>query len=380
MRKKLIVLFDGTWKSTNSKSPNSLDGGSQPVTNVVRFLEALKSTDSHRNVQLVHYVPGIGTRKFERILGGVFGYGISSAIKEAYSFIATNYEPGDEIYLLGFSRGAYSARSLAGMIHNVGILQRRFLYLLDDAYDHYKSRDQAWHPDAENSINFRKQFTWGDNYKQIRFIGVWDTVAALGSPYGLLFSKLIDYLFNRHFHDTKLSSSVLNACQAVAIDEKRWPYRPVLWDHQYEKNSSRIEELWFPGDHACVGGSDKSTGLSDITLEWMMRKAREYGLRIDTQLISDPIFSPDFLEPIPERGFSKWIYRIATLCIVKFPSIYYVNDEDRPLIRHIGWNGDYLRPIRDMKAVSPEAKIRMEMNKSYRLYNYVGKADAFDKS
>ncbi|MEK7778484.1 MAG: DUF2235 domain-containing protein [Pseudomonadota bacterium] len=379
MSKKLIVLFDGTWKSTNSKTLNPLDGGNQPVTNVVRFLEALKPTDNHKNVQLAHYVPGIGTRKLERILGGAFGYGISNAIKEAYLFIATNYEPDDEIYLLGFSRGAYSARSLAGMIHNVGILQRRFLYLLDDAYDYYKSRDKAWHPDAENSINFRKQFTWGDDYKKIHFIGVWDTVAALGSPYGLLFSKLVDHLFNRHFHDTKLSPSVLNAYQAVAIDEKRWPYRPVLWDHQYEKTSSRIEELWFPGDHVCVGGSGKSTGLSDIALEWMIRKAKEHGLKIDTQLISDPIFSPDFLEPIPERGFSKWFYRIATLCSVKFLSIYYVNDEDRPLVDHIGWNGDYLRPIRDTKAISPEAKIRMEMDESYRPHNYVDKTDTFNK-
>lgn len=117
-------------------------------------MEALKSGDNHKNVQLVHYVPGIGTRKFERFLGGVFGYGIGNYIKDAYSFIVSNYMPGDEIYLLGFSRGAYSARSLAGMIHNVGILQRRFLYLLNDAYDHYRSREKAWHPDAENSKTF----------------------------------------------------------------------------------------------------------------------------------------------------------------------------------------------------------------------------------
>ena len=333
MKKRLVVLFDGTWRTTDRRSTEfSKDG--ENVTNVVRFLEALNSGDNHKNVQLVHYVPGIGTRKFERFLGGVFGYGIGNYIKDAYSFIVSNYMPGDEIYLLGFSRGAYSARSLAGMIHNVGILQRRFLYLLNDAYDHYRSREKAWHPDAENSKNFRQQYTWGDEHKNIRFLGVWDTVAALGSPYGLIFSKLVDQLFNRQFHDTKLSTSVLSAYQALAIDEARWPFRPV-----------------------------------HLTLDWMIRKAKEHGLNIDAQLISEPYFSPDFLESVPKRDWSKWVYRAATLLGVKLLSIYYVSDENRPLVKYIAWNGDYIRPIDDMKRLSPEVSIRMKMDENYRPAN-----------
>lgn len=365
MKKRLVVLFDGTWRTTDRRSTEfSKDG--ENVTNVVRFLEALKSGDNHKNVQLVHYVPGIGTRKFERFLGGVFGYGIGNYIKDAYSFIVSNYMPGDEIYLLGFSRGAYSARSLAGMIHNVGILQRRFLYLLNDAYDHYRSREKAWHPDAENSKNFRQQYTWGDEHKNIRFLGVWDTVAALGSPYGLIFSKFVDQLFNRQFHDTKLSTSVLSAYQALAIDEARWPFRPVHWDHNYDKTSGRIEEVWFPGNHNNIGGGGQNTGLSDLTLDWMIRKAKEHGLNIDSQLISEPYFSPDFLESVPKRGWSKWVYRAATLLGVKLLSIYYVSDENRPLVKYIAWNGDYIRPIDDMKRLSPEVSIRMKMDENYR--------------
>jgi len=368
MHKKLVILFDGTCLSVSRGSENIHNQGKN-VGNVVRFMEALEPSNKHKNIQLAHYVPAIGTRKFEHFLGGFFGYGIGNNIKNAYSFIVSNYEPGDEIYLLGFSRGAYSARSLAGMIHNVGILQKHFLYLMDDAYDHYRSRDQGWHPDAENSRDFRQQYTWGDEYKKIRFLGVWDTVAALGPPYGLLLSKMVDRLFDRQFHDTKLSTSVQNAYQALAIDEARWPFRPVHWDQNDERTNGRIEEVWFPGDHVSIGGGGQNTGLSDLTLGWMIRKAKEHGLKMDSQLISAPFFSSDFLEAVPKRNATKWGYRILTLLSVKLLSIYYVNDEDRPLIKHIAWNGDYIRPIEDMERVSPEASIRMKMDEKYQPVN-----------
>lgn len=113
----------------------------------------------------------------------------------------------------------------------------------------------------------------------------------------------------------------------------------------------------------------QNNGLSDLTLEWMMRKAREYGLKMDSQLISQPFFFSDLHEVIPKRTATKWGYRIATLWSVKFLSIYYVNDEDRPLIKRIASNGDYIRPIEDMKRVSPEASIRMRMDENYQPIN-----------
>jgi uncharacterized protein (DUF2235 family) len=217
----------------------------------------------------VYYVAGIGTRKGEKFRGGTFGYGISDNIMNACSYIVSNYERGDEIFLFGFSRGAFTARSIAGLIRNFGILKRPHLPLVFEAYSHYRDGSSEWHPNGSQTKAFREKYCHGEETK-IKFIGVWDTVGALGAPFGSVLGWIVDKLFKCSFHDTKMSAYVLNAYHALAIDERKWPFRPTFWqlqaEHEDRNKESMLkfgflcyEQKWFPGVHEDVGGGHEQT-------------------------------------------------------------------------------------------------------------------------
>lgn len=158
---------------------------------------------------------GVGTGRFDRLLGGAFGWRIKDKILNVYRFLMTSYEPEDELFFFGFSRGAYIARSTFGLIRNSGLLRPEFAHKLEDAYDLYRRRDNASHPDAVESELFRRSYS---TELRAKFIGVWDTVGALGLPVG----GLLQFINKRwSFHDVTLSSWVDNAYQALAIDEHR---------------------------------------------------------------------------------------------------------------------------------------------------------------
>ena len=139
MSKTLVVFCDGTWNR-----PDEMSNGRPCPTNVLRLFEATLPEGTDGRPQIIHYVEGVGTRKDERLLGGVFGAGISENIKNAYAFIVSNYQPGDRIFLFGFSRGAYTARSIAGLIRNMGILTRHNLHRINEAYKFYKDTTPKW--------------------------------------------------------------------------------------------------------------------------------------------------------------------------------------------------------------------------------------------
>ncbi|MCI0735412.1 MAG: DUF2235 domain-containing protein, partial [Beijerinckiaceae bacterium] len=167
MRKKLVIYCDGTWNKPTKYS-----------TNVLRMLQATEPKDPNGDPQLVHYIAGVGTTRGQKFKGGAFGYGISENIKNAYSFIICNYEPGDEIFLFGFSRGAFTARSIAGLVRNFGVLKRQHLPCAGLAYDHYRDKaDDEWHPNGSKTKEFRKKYCV-DEETTIKFLGVWDTVGA----------------------------------------------------------------------------------------------------------------------------------------------------------------------------------------------------------
>lgn len=344
--KKLAVFFDGTW---NRADQHAKDGQPCP-TNVAKLFEATLPDDNRGHPQIVHYVHGVGTRKLERIRGGGFGYGISDNIKEGYRFLVSNYKQGDEIYIFGFSRGAYTARSLAGLIRNVGILRREKLYLVNEAYKRYKDRSEAWHPDGKNAVAFKRQNTWGD--ETIKFLGVFDTVGALGAPFGIILSWIVDKIFRCTFHDTKLSRIVQSAYHALAIDERRLPFVPTLMDPNKRHSAPNFEQKWFPGVHSNVGGGYPVTGLSDLALEWMAHKAADQGLNLDLKRISNPQFHPDVREP-PNHSQTLW-YRVATVLLVKLPGCAgLVPKKYKDAIPNIQWNGDYIRPIPNIGNVAP---------------------------
>lgn len=305
MKKKLAVFCDGTWNEPD-KNP----------TNVAKLFKAT-CPENNGVPQIAYYIQGVGTHWYDRAIGGAFGFGISDNIKDGYKFLCSNYEIGDDIYLFGFSRGAYTARSLAGLIHNMGILKREYFDKINEAYNRYKDKSIEWHPNPNKGLkakSFRDQYTHGG--ETVTFLGVWDTVGALGAPYGLSLGYLSDKIFGCRFHDIKLSNTIQSASHAVSLDERRWPFRPTLWELQPTHNPNDFIVEWFPGVHSDVGGGYKQTGLSDLTLKWMMQHADSKGLKS---------LAPKSSSPFVKHDSQRRYYQLATLLLVKWPVMSLVN-------------------------------------------------------
>jgi uncharacterized protein (DUF2235 family) len=268
MPKSLVVCCDGTWNTPDQRSP----------TNVSKIALSVADVDDNGCEQRTFYHLGVGTNRRERIRGGAFGYGLSRDVRDTYRFLVLNFEPGDRLFFFGFSRGAFTARSTAGFVRNCGILRRSEADRINEAYALYRNNNSTTHPRGIEATLFRRSYS---HEPRIHFIGVWDTVGALGIPVDGL--HLIGLLNQRwQFHDTKLSTSVDAAYQALAIDEQRGPFRPALWTQQPDAPPGQIvEQVWFSGVHCDVGGGNPGHGLSDIPLLWMVERAQRSGLRFD---------------------------------------------------------------------------------------------------
>lgn len=274
--KRILVCCDGTWNR-----PDQVHDGEVCASNVTKIARCIKPIDSKGIRQLMFYDKGVGTGRLDRIRGGAFGWGIEKKILDAYRFLMINYEPGDELFFFGFSRGAYTVPSIFGLIRNSGLLKPEFGHKLADAYNLYRRRDRASRPDAVESELFRRSYS---EEPRAKFMGVWDTVGALGLPVG----GLLQFINNRwKFHDMTLSSWVDNAFQALAIDERRKPFEPCVWEQSPNADGQVLEQVWFAGVHSNVGGSYPQAGLSDISLLWMMNKAESCGLSIDRKAMTD---------------------------------------------------------------------------------------------
>ncbi|MBV9281455.1 MAG: DUF2235 domain-containing protein [Chloroflexi bacterium] len=288
MAKRLVVCADGTWNV-----PDSKDGTSICPSNVVKMALAVAPSGNGREQQ-IFYLKGVGTGVLDHLLGGAFGWGLSRNVLDAYRFLAEQYESDDDIFLFGFSRGAYTARSVAGLIRNCGLLKREHLDQLSAAYTLYRRRDDASHPTAVESQVFRKAFAYE---ARIKFIGVWDTVGALGIPVGIPWLPVswLHFINQRwEFHDVKLSSYVGNAYQAVAIDERRPQFMPTLWEQQPHAQGQTMEQVWFAGVHSNVVVGYTDSGLSDIAFLWLKDRAEGCGLVFDQEYIRST-FKPDAL-------------------------------------------------------------------------------------
>lgn len=270
--RKLVVFADGTWNE-----PQQNDLGMPSPTNVCKLAKATQPFDQNGLAQIICYHTGVGERGGlgDHFFGGALGIGLSKNIIDLYLFLVLNYFPGDELFLFGFSRGAYTVRSLAGLIRNSGILKSNYAEKYKEAYELYRNRDQHSHPKAPLAVSFRDLYSWPDF--NIKFIGVWDTVGSLGVPFSGI------QLRRFKFHDVELSSHVDYAYQALAIDEKRKPFLPSLWKKQPTSPASQVlEQVWFPGVHCNVGGGYEDSGLSDCALDWMWQKAEACGLELDS--------------------------------------------------------------------------------------------------
>ena len=262
--KRIIICSDGTWNTPDQESPS----------NVTEIARAVLPTGPDGTPQVVFYDAGVGTESSPllRMLGGVSGKGIEKNIRDCYRFLMHNYEEGDEIYLFGFSREAYTVRSLVGMARNVGVLEKSEASRIPEAFRMYRRSDAK--PRSEEATRFRDRYS---REVTITFIGVWDTVGALGVP----LRRLGRLTSSRHqFHDVELSRIVKHACHALAIDEKRGPFRASLWKAAV-KQGQTVEQVWFPGVHGDVGGTQGDSSLANAPLEWMKARASALGLVLD---------------------------------------------------------------------------------------------------
>jgi uncharacterized protein (DUF2235 family) len=288
--KRLVVCCDGTWNQ-----PDHLDRGVAAPTNVSKLALAVAPKDDEGNDQVLHYEPGVGTRRWERIRGGAVGIGLSRNVQECYRFLVESYEPGDELYFFGFSRGAFTARSTVGLVRNSGILRAHHRDRIEDAYRLYRQRDPDSEPKGIDAELFRRLHCHPD--LDIQFVGVWDTVGALGIPIDGFRPPFLSKLWT--FHDTDLSSHVRNAFHAVAIDEQRGAFEPTLWTQQPNTTGQTLEQVWFSGVHCDVGGGYRDPELSEIALLWMVEKARACGLAFDPNRL---VVTKDVTDPRARRA------------------------------------------------------------------------------
>lgn len=326
MPRNIVILFDGTSNQITADR-----------SNVLRLYGALTKNDE----QLVYYDPGVGTfglrdgsywrSRFIRFWGMATGYGLDDNVKQAYRFLVENYrndwppdEDGntrDKIYILGFSRGAYSARVLAGFINALGLIEPRNLNLLDYAYRDYKRIGEGGEGDHAFATMRLYERTLRPDRPPIRMLGLFDTVSSVFQR-GPLGWRLKSHAY------TDRNPSVQSVFHAFAMDDVRTMFRPVHWEeeqeywgsafrHQSKVSEQEVEQVWFPGYHADVGGGhpEAESGLAKIPLLWLVGKAKTADLKFSTRSINalilgkgedNPRTPPDSLGP--KHNSMKWFW------------------------------------------------------------------------
>lgn len=289
----LVICCDGTWNT-----PEQLDKGIPAPTNVVRLYNAVADTDAQGAHQETYYHPGVGTsgKWWDKTLGGGTGAGLDQNIMSAYQKLCYSYSPGAQIYLFGFSRGSYTVRSLCGFMACCGLLQiqnlppaevwQRIEQLLTAGYRRKTQTRDDW-----NALEWAFHNAPGEDIP-VHFVGVWDTVGALGIPDDLALLNLLDDRTHYTFHDTTLHPSVKHARHALAMDEKRASFQPTLWTDV--PVGSDMQQLWFPGVHSDVGGGYHECGLADGALQWMIGEAQACGLAFKPAVLAQ--IKPDPLD------------------------------------------------------------------------------------
>lgn len=324
MARKLVVCCDGTWNTPRTD------------TNIFRTYHFLRERlgspvempqkdgvvtcagqAADGSEVLLFYDQGVGAQWFSRIVGGGVGIGLSDNVRDAYRFLGQNFTPGSEIYLFGFSRGAYTVRSLCGFMKAAGLLDRPSARDVWRAYmDTYATgsaiatRPSGWSVDRVRGWLVEKA---GDAVGHlggadvaslprhsgvaVRFIGVYDTVGALGVPLAGA-TKVNEPIVG--FHDTRLGDTVEHAVQALAVDERRGPFVPTLWTraaNEAPRPAQTVLQVWFPGVHSDVGGGYGDKAIGNITWDFMMRQAALRGLVIDPAQPTPPVR----LDPLPAQ-------------------------------------------------------------------------------
>ncbi len=351
--KRLIVCLDGSWDVPSDVSTvpprtarlsldptNASCTSENPATNVRRFYDSVLPRSHNGWPQTKWYDDGTDLPWLGRYRDGTFGYALDLQILQSYAYLVTLYEPGDEIFLYGFSRGAYVARTLTGLVGTCGLISPSLIdaqqlnrvkdlalsspsnlatsyeltrslrelvlhpgdHLLTEAYRLYRNLGHDAHGRA--SASFRSQ---AGQTASIALLGVWDTVGPLGIPTKAL-KCLNDHRYN--FHDTDLSITVKRAYHALAIDEHRSDYNATLWTSP-TRDGQILEQRWFSGSHGDVGGVYRERELSDLSLSWIQRRSVEAGISIEG---ANSKYEPNPLGQLHDsfsegfRGLRRWLH------------------------------------------------------------------------
>jgi hypothetical protein len=290
MAKNIVLCSDGTGNR----------GGDTPDSNVYKMYKIVELNDK-KHIQMKFYDNGVGTstNKYWRALTGATGVGFKRNVCDLYCFLARAYEPGDRVFLVGFSRGAATVRAFSGFVATCGLFkgsenvhESELRDYAEDAFDAYRKARKG-RPERAQELREDKETSYG--VVPIEMLGVWDTVAALGLPQkfrtlGLLVWLLnalmvildrgLDLLFPHRFYEMELTDNVRHAYQALAIDDERQSFSPLVWD-EHRSAKTDVEQVWFVGAHSNVGGGYGRRGLSSVSLEWMMRRAENLGLHFE---------------------------------------------------------------------------------------------------
>ncbi|KAF2859886.1 hypothetical protein K470DRAFT_218202 [Piedraia hortae CBS 480.64] len=367
--KRLILCEDGTWLNSDSAS---LHSSLNIASNITRLSRAIKSESADGIPQITYYHFGVGSAgSLVDRLRGATGSGIAEIVREGYAFLGTNYEEGDEIFIFGFSRGALTARAIAGLIGDVGLLTKKGLpYLPEvfrDAQHQHDDRYRARYPDlpfpgkpSVRDPGYRDELRRRGMTRlkvQIKVVGVFDTVGALGVPkigilqrLGLQSSAMKDLTF----YDTRLSACVENAFQALALDERRFAFQPTLWERG--DGNTVLRQVWFPGAHSNIGGGYDDQQIATITLAWMIAQCLPF-LAFDLNYVLDEWDAVDeFYEEKGERprpwGFGKILDGLSGIyygggVAVRTPGRYCATDphNGKPTDDPLEDTHEYIHPV-----------------------------------
>ncbi|KAF4979649.1 hypothetical protein FZEAL_4206 [Fusarium zealandicum] len=313
--KRLIACCDGTWMNSDNgyEEPGLLggEGTLQVPSNVTRISRCFKKRCSDGKIQIINYESGVGTgsNMLDSITGGAFGLGLVERMRETYSYLCANYMDGDEIILVGYSRGAFTVRSVASMVGDLGLLTREGVehfypifkdmqHWMDDEYEDpfpnipFSNKPKGKDAPAEYRARLeelgytrvRHNYAQGDLIR-IKAVCVWDTVGSLGIPRVAWLDKLGIRADNDEYvlpFPSWISFTIEHAFQALALDETRPPFTPAVWERRPENRlTTDLRQVWFPGNHANCGGGWEDQGIANCTLAWMMDQLASVGVEFN---------------------------------------------------------------------------------------------------
>lgn len=275
--KRIVICADGTW---NQRDQIDKDTKRRRPTNVTKLARAVLPQAPDGVHQIVIYHEGVGTGEgMDKFTGGAFGHGMEDNIRSLYRSVIYNYQPGDELFFFGFSRGAFTVRSLAGFMNFLGVVEKDDDYFVPDLYACYEAGQG---PGTAQWAQANRKVQGTRPCPPIKMLGVWDTVGALGAP-GAIGQWVNPKKYQ--YHKVEVAPTIENAVQALAIDERRKSFAASVWDRP-EGWAGTLLQAWFPGVHSNIGGGYTPDGLANGALHWMVGEAAHLGLAFNARYLA----------------------------------------------------------------------------------------------